>query len=93
MTGRSTLRPSAVGRLILTTVAAGTLSVAWTVPAAAGPPIGGCPTPEWELRASPSGGVSGAPGVDLNGDGMSCWLEAPEGSGLFVIMDNVVKPR
>lgn len=93
MTG-STLRPSAVGRLILTTVAVGALSLAWTAPAAARPPIGGCPTPEWELRASPSGGgVSGLPGVDLNGDGMSCWLEAPEGSGLFVIMDNVVKPH
>jgi hypothetical protein len=92
MYGRSTL-PSPVRRLLLITATVGALSLAWASPAAAVPPVGGCPTPEWELRASPSGAVSGAPSVDLNGDGMSCWLEAPEGSGLFVIMDNVVKPR
>ncbi|HZD17955.1 MAG TPA: hypothetical protein VE669_07425 [Actinomycetota bacterium] len=51
----------------------------------AGTPVGGCPTPEWELREDP-----GHANTDLNGDGLSCWLEAPEGGGVFTIIDNVV---
>jgi hypothetical protein len=89
----SILRSSRVGRLILTTVAVGGLSLASAGPAAAGPPIGGCPSPKWELRASPSEDVTGTPSVDVNGDGMSCYMEAPEGGGIFTIIDNVVKPH
>jgi hypothetical protein len=59
------------------------------------PPVGGCPTPEWELRASPAPGET--PGAeqsnDQNGDGLTCYLEAPEGGGIFTIMDNVVRNR
>jgi hypothetical protein len=93
MTGPSTSRPSPVGRLLPTTVAVGALSLAWAAPAAADPPIGGCPSPKWELRASPTEDVSGTPSVDVNGDGMSCYMEAPEGGGIFTIIDNVVKNR
>jgi hypothetical protein len=89
----SILRSARVGRLILATVATGALSLATAGPAAAGPPIGGCPSLKWELRASPSEDVSGTPSVDVNGDGMSCFMEAPEGSGIFTIIDNVVKPH
>jgi hypothetical protein len=93
MTGPSTSRPAPVRRLILTTVAVGALCVALGGPAAADPPIGGCPSPKWELRASPSDDVSGTPSVDVNADGLSCYLEAPEGGGIFTVIDNVVKPR
>jgi hypothetical protein len=89
----SILRASRVGRLVLTAVAVGALSLASAGPAAADPPIGGCPSPKWELRASPSGDVSGTASVDVNGDGLSCYLEAPEGGGIFTIIDNVVRPR
>jgi hypothetical protein len=58
------------------------------------PPVGGCPTPEWELRASPAPGeTSGEQSNDQNGDGLSCYLEAPEGGGIFTIIDNVVRNR
>jgi hypothetical protein len=93
MTGPSTSRPSAVRRLISTTVAVGALCVAWATPAAADPPIGGCPSAKWELRAGPPDDVSGTPSVDVNGDGLSCYMEAPEGGGIFTIIDNVVKKR
>jgi hypothetical protein len=56
----------------------------------AGPPIAGCPTPSWELRAAPSGG-QGVGSFDQNRDGLSCYLEAPKGSGLFTVTDNVVR--
>lgn len=58
----------------------------WAPSASAGPPVGGCPTAEWQLRASPVGHAN----ADVNGDGLSCWLEAPEGGGIFTIIDNVV---
>jgi hypothetical protein len=93
VTGRSTLRPSLAGRLILTTVAVGTLGFAWTALAAASPPIGWCPSSKWELQTSPPEDVSGTPSVDVNGDGMSCFMEAPEGGGIFTIVDNMVRGR
>ena len=89
----SILRTSRVGRLIMTAVAVGALSLASAGPASADSPIGGCPSPKWELRASPSEDVAGTPSVDVNADGMSCYMEAPEGGGIFTIIDNVVRPR
>jgi hypothetical protein len=53
-----------------------------------GPPVGGCPTAGWELRASPPPEISGWQSTDGNGDGLSCFLEAPEGGGIFTIVDN-----
>lgn len=60
--------------------------------AVAKPPIGGCPSPEWFLDDSPDD-ISGAQSVDQNGDGMSCFLEAPEGGGIFTIVDNASHSR
>jgi hypothetical protein len=57
------------------------------------PPVGGCPTAEWELRASPSPEISGWQSTDGNGDGLSCFLEAPEGGGIFTIVDNISHSR
>lgn len=55
-------------------------------------PVGGCPTDEWILDATPAGGA-GFQSADGNGDGLSCFLEAPEGGGIFTIIDNrVVRP-
>jgi hypothetical protein len=61
--------------------------------AVAKPPVGGCPTSEWELRASPAPDITGSASVDQNGDGLSCYLEAPEGGGIFTIVDNPVTHR
>jgi hypothetical protein len=47
-------------------------------PAAAAPPVRGCPTDAWEL----------SPAADGNVDGLSCFLEVPTGSGFFTIVDN-----
>jgi hypothetical protein len=56
-------------------------------------PTGGCPTAKWILDEAPSGDTTGTPSVDGNGDGLSCYLEAPVGSGIFTIIDNrVVRP-
>ena len=56
-------------------------------------PIGGCPTDRWILDAAPPADISGSPSVDGNGDGLSCYLEAPVGGGIFTIIDNrVVRP-
>ena len=57
---------------------------------AAGAPTGECPTAAWQLLPAPGGG-QGVPSADVNGNGLSCWLEAPEGSGIFTIMDDVVR--
>jgi len=56
-------------------------------PAAAAPPVRGCPTEAWELRPTPAD-VPGSPSADGNGDRLSCLLEAPEGSGIFTVVDN-----
>ena len=56
-------------------------------PAVAKPPVGGCPSSSWFLAESPDD-ISGSPSVDQNGDGLSCFLEAPEGGGIFTIVDN-----
>jgi len=61
--------------------------------ALAKPPVGGCPTSEWELRASPPADIKGSASTDQNGDGLSCYLEAPEGGGIFTIVDNPVAHR
>jgi len=61
--------------------------------AVARPPVGGCPTSSWELRESPSGDITGTASADQNGDGLSCYMEAPEGGGIFTIVDNAVRPR
>ena len=53
-------------------------------------PVGGCPTDSWVLRAAPTGEEVGGPSFDGNGDGLSCYLEAPEGGGIFTIIDNRV---
>jgi hypothetical protein len=56
-------------------------------------PVGGCPTDEWILQAAPTTS-SGLQSADGNGDGLSCYLEAPEGGGIFTIVDNrVVRPQ
>ena len=57
------------------------------------PPIGRCPTADWELRASPPPEISGSQSTDGNGDGLSCFLEAPEGGGIFTIVDNISRSR
>jgi hypothetical protein len=67
-------------------------AVAVAPAAVAKPPVGVCPTSEWELRASPPD-ITGSASVDQNGDGLSCYLEAPEGGGIFTIIDNPVKHR
>ena len=55
-------------------------------------PVGGCPTDEWILDATPPPGA-GFQSTDGNGDGLSCFLEKPEGGGIFTIIDNrVVRP-
>jgi hypothetical protein len=55
-------------------------------------PVGGCPTDTWILDAAPTEG-SGLASTDGNGDGLSCYLEAPVGGGIFTIIDNrVVRP-
>lgn len=64
--------------------------LAWTGAASAAVPVGGCPSDRWELRASPTHST-GSPAVDLNEDGLSCWMEAPEGGGIFTVQDNVVR--
>jgi hypothetical protein len=57
------------------------------------PPVGGCPTNKWILAAAPAGDLTGTPSADVNGDGLSCYLEEPKGSGIFTIIDNtVVRP-
>ena len=62
--------------------------------AVAKPPVRGCPTSSWELRESPPVDSTGTASFDQNGDGLSCYLEAPEGGGIFTIIDNaVVRPR
>ena len=58
---------------------------------AGAPPVGGCPTSAWVLGPNPTGEVSGR--IDQNHDGLSCFLEAPVGSGIFTIIDNVVRIR
>lgn len=55
-------------------------------------PVGGCPTDEWILDAAPTD-VKGITSTDGNGDGLSCYLEAPEGGGIFTIIDNRVVPH
>ena len=74
-----------VGAVFVLTVSAGS--------ALARPPVGGCPTVEWELRASPPPEISGSQSTDGNGDGLSCFLEAPEGGGIFTIVDNISHSR
>jgi hypothetical protein len=49
-------------------------------------PVGGCPTDRWVLRDAPAS----IPSADFNGDGRSCFLEAPVGSGIFTVIDNVI---
>ena len=56
-------------------------------------PVGGCPTDRWILAPAPTGDISGITSADGNGDGLSCYLEAPVGGGIFTIVDNrVVRP-
>ena len=72
--------------LIAAFVLGGCLGAAMA-PAGAGRSVRGCPTEEWELH--PTGDIpTGSPSADGNGDGLSCYLEAPKGSGLFTAVDN-----
>jgi hypothetical protein len=72
--------------LIAAFVLGGCLGAAMA-PAGAGRPVRGCPTDAWELR--PTGDIpTGSPSADGNGDGLSCVRQAPEGSGLFAVVDN-----
>jgi hypothetical protein len=75
-------------RVLIVSLVVGSCLGSVMAPAAAAPPVRGCPTAAWELRPAPPGDVPGSPSVDGNGDGLSCWLEAPEGSGLFTVVDN-----
>lgn len=74
-------------RLLVSMAAIGALVVPLAGSAAAKPPVGGCPSARWFLAPSPTD-VSGSPSVDQNGDGLSCFVEAPEGGGIFTIVDN-----
>jgi len=74
-------------RLLAMTAAIGALALPLAGSAAAKPPVGGCPSSSWFLAPSPAD-ISGSPSVDQNGDGLSCFLEAPEGGGIFTIVDN-----
>jgi len=79
-------------RIVAIFVLATSISIGAIGVADAGPrPAGGCPSAKWELRAAPTGDVSGSPSVDGNGDGLSCYLEAPEGGGISTIVDNTVR--
>jgi hypothetical protein len=69
---------------------AGAVSISFPTSATASPPTRGCPTSVWVLRASPSG-TTGTPSFDQNHDGLSCFLEAPRGSGLYTIIDNAAR--
>jgi hypothetical protein len=71
-------------------VVCGASLLAWPAAVGAKPPIGECPTGAWQLRAAPTGG-SGVTSTDLNGNGLSCFLEEPKGSGLFTVIDDVVR--
>jgi hypothetical protein len=73
--------------LIVSLVVASCLGGAMA-PAAAAPPVRGCPTEAWELGPAPTGDFPGTPSADGNGDGLSCFLEVPTGSGFFTIVDN-----
>jgi hypothetical protein len=77
-------------RIVVLAVATVGLSMASVQTSVAAPPVGGCPTSAWHLGASPPAG-QGTQSFDQNGDGQSCFLEAPRGSGLFTIVDNVVQ--
>jgi hypothetical protein len=58
------------------------------------PTVGDCPTAEWELGASPPPGeTSEEQSNDRNGDRLSCFLEVPEGGGIFAIVDNISHPK
>jgi hypothetical protein len=79
-------------RLLVSTAAIAALAVPLTGSAAAKPPVGGCPTASWFLAPSPTG-IPGDQSVDQNGDGLSCFLEVPEGGGIFTIIDNIAHSR
>lgn len=79
-------------RVLVSIAATAALLFAVAGSAMAKPPVGGCPSSEWFLDESPSD-VSGSPSVDQNGDGLSCFMEAPEGGGIFTIVDNVSHSR
>jgi hypothetical protein len=74
-------------RLLISVCAIGALTLPLGGSAVAKPPIGGCASSSWFLAESPDD-ISGSPSVDQNGDGFSCFLEAPEGGGIFTIVDN-----
>ena len=77
-------------RTALVAVIGGGSLLAWPTAVGARSPIGECPTAAWELRAAPSGG-SGTASVDVNRNGLSCFLEAPEGGGVFTVIDDVAR--
>lgn len=76
---------------VLLVIVTGAVSMLLPTDASADPPVRGCPTSRWVLAPNPTGDVSG--NIDQNHDGMSCFLEAPVGSGIFTIIDNVVPIR
>ena len=80
-------------RLLIGVCAIGALIVPLGGSAIARPPIGGCPTSRWLLAAAPEEPSPGDRSTDLNGDELSCYLEVPEGGGVFTIIDNVSHPR
>ena len=45
------------------------------------------------LIGSPPVDSTGTASFDQNGDGLSCYLEAPEGGGIFTVIDNAVMHR
>jgi len=68
----------------------GTSLVAAPAVVVAGPPVGQCPTAAWRLLPAPDE-ATGAPSTDVNGNGLSCYLEAPKGSGIFTVIDDVAR--
>jgi len=74
-------------RGLIVSLVAGSCLGGVMAPAAAAPPVRGCPTEAWQLL--PTGDiVTGSPSADGNDDGLSCFLEAPKGSGTFTVVDN-----
>lgn len=80
-------------RIITAAGAAALLSASLVATALAGPPVGGCPPGgRWALgTVEQFGGLTAGTDPDLNGDGMVCGFEAPEGGGIYTIVDNVMR--
>ena len=80
-------------RIIGAAALAGMLTLSAVATALAGPPQGGCPPGgRWALGSTGDfGPLIAGTDPDLNGDGQVCGFEAPEGGGIYTIVDNVMR--